>query len=157
MEEGYVEVFVLSIDSIQSRGHALLRGNDISSRYSNTPTATDIAAMFIQLKSQISTKEATEAVTRYCRSLRMNAKVCESLVRFCKWDEGQLKIGLEIINKYESFQLKDTSSAKSLKRASSWKNGGKVSMTADLFYKFTKLSKAVLKEKSPAVLKGKYF
>ena len=131
----------------------MFKGNDVSSRYASRPTCTNLAAMFRQLRCHVSRDEATEAVQRYCRSLRINSKETEALARWCKWDEQQLTLASEIIKKYECFETKD-SSVTITKKANTLKKGGKFSMTQDMFFKFTKIHKSVMLEKSEDIFKG---
>ena len=82
-------------------------------------------------------------------------KESESVVRFMKWDDEQIKDALEIIQKYEAYQTSD-SRARGLSKSSF---GGTFIMSQDLFGKFTKLPKGLLQQKKDLVISGipKYF
>ena len=84
----------------------------------------------------------------------MGPKQTEALTRFCKWDDEQLRIGLEIISKYESFKTKDTDEVNLRKKTSLLKDGKKFRMTVDLFSKFSKVPKEDLTTKRNEILGG---
>ena len=84
----------------------------------------------------------------------MVTKDSEALARVCKWDDDQLKVGLEILSWHESFKTKDFEEANTRQKSSVIKEGKKFLMSQDLFARFTKVPKSLMVEKSPEILEG---
>ena len=108
LQKKSVTCFILKSSSALVMNYANIRLKDIESFYTNKPEIQSLLTVYQGLAKEVSTKESLDAVYRYASTLGFTTKDKEALKRLLQWPQRDFDELVNILNKYQLFQLADS-------------------------------------------------